>query len=94
MDLMSNVNFTLSSNNKNKLSEFYVDLNEESITATNILDDYASELKVDYLSSAIVPSEAGDGNQEHLAAIRYSKTPLVSWLLGFQSYVLQYLLVS
>ena len=72
MNVMSNRNFTLSSNDKNKLREFYDDVNEELITDTNILEDYASELnsritkqesqsknyKVDYLPSAIIPSKA------------------------------------
>ena len=90
--LLTNMNFTLSSNDKNKLREFYDDVNEELITDTNISENYASELnskitkqesqsknyKVDYLSSAIIPSKAVGRNQEHLAAIRYGNTPLVS----------------
>lgn len=92
MNVMTNMNFTLSSNDKNKPREFYNDVNEELITDTNISEDYASELnskitkqesqsknyKVDYLSSAIIPSKAVGRNQEHLAAIRYGNTPLVS----------------
>ena len=92
MNVMTNMNFTLSSNDKNKLREFYDDVNEELITDTNISENYASELnskitkqesqsknyKVDYLSSAIIPSKAVGRNQEHLAAIRYGNTPLVS----------------
>lgn len=91
MDVVWNMNFALSSNNKNKLREFYIDLIEELITATNTAD-YALELNsrikkqesqtkshnIDQLSSAIIPSKAVDSNQEYLAAIRYNNMSLVS----------------
>ena len=43
MEVISNVNFALSGNNKNQLRESLSDLNEKLTTAINTLDDSALE---------------------------------------------------
>ena len=63
--------------------ESTLDLNEKSITATNILDDSTLEfnLKVrirsKYLVTGVIPAKAVDSEQGYLSAKRYSITSLV-----------------
>ena len=65
---MSNVNFALSSNSKDQLG----DINQKLITAINTLDgstlgDYViTNHYLDYMSTALIPAEAVENNQEHL----------------------------
>ena len=63
MDVILNVNFELSGNNKDQLRDLYHYLNQKVITAINTLD--GSTLKdnlirshqVDYMSSVLIPAE-------------------------------------
>ena len=73
---MSNVNFALSSNNKDQLRDFYNHLNQKVTTAINDVDGYTvgdnvtTSHLVDHMSSALIPPEATKNSQEHLVAIR------------------------
>ena len=68
---MPNVNFALSSNNKDQLRELYNDLIKK-LNGSKLADNLIMSQQVDYLSSALIPAEAAENNQEHLVAIRYS----------------------
>ena len=74
MDVMLNVNFVVSSNNKDQLRDLYICLNQNVITATNFLDgsplrDYLIRSdQVDYMSSVLISSEGVENNDECLAA--------------------------
>ena len=74
MDVMLNVNFVVSSNNKDQLRDLYIYLNQNVITATNFLDgsplgDYLIRSdQVDYMSSALTSTEGVENNDECLAA--------------------------
>ena len=85
MDVVPNVSFALSSNNKDQLRGLCNYLNQKVITAINILDgstlgnNLVTSCQVDYLSSAIIPAEAAEINQEYLIANKVgSTTSLVS----------------
>ena len=79
---MLNVNFALSSNNKDHLRELYNDF-EELITVIDAGDGSAlaynirTSCQVDYLSSAFIPAGAVKNYQEHLVATRYKVTFLI-----------------
>ena len=66
MGVVPNVNFALSSNNKDKLRGLCNYLNQKVITAINTLDgstlgnNLVTSYQVDYLSSALIPAEAVD----------------------------------
>ena len=68
---MSNVNFALSSNSKDQLG----DLNKKLITAINTLDgstlgdDLITSHQVDNTSTALIPPEAVENNQDYLILI-------------------------
>ena len=73
MDVMLNVNFALSSNNKDELRDLYNYLNQKKITVINsyngsMLGDnlIMNHHQVGYMSSVLIPSEAVENNQEHL----------------------------
>ena len=76
MDVMSNVNFALSSNSKDQLRDLYNHLNQKVTTVINNVDGSAlgdniiTSHQVDYMSSALIPAEAVKNSQEHLVAIR------------------------
>ena len=59
MDVMLNVNFALSGNNKDQRKGFYNDLNQNVITAINTLDgstlrdNLITNPQIDYVSSAL-----------------------------------------
>ena len=63
MDIIPNVNFALSTNNKDQLRDLYNYLNQKAITAINNLDgstlgdNLITSHHVDYMSSALIPSE-------------------------------------
>ena len=63
MDVMPNVNFALSTNNKDPLRDLYNYLNQKAITAINNLDgstlgdNLITSHQVDYISSALIRSE-------------------------------------
>ena len=63
MDVMPNVNFALSTNNKDHLRDLYNYLNQKAITAINNLDgstlgdNLITSHQVDCMSSALIPSE-------------------------------------
>ena len=66
---MSNVNFALPSNSKDQFG----DLNKKLITAINTLDGstladdlITSHQVLDYMSTAVIPAEAVENNQDHL----------------------------
>ena len=71
---MLNVNFMLSSNNKDELRDLYNYLNQKTITAINsqngsmLGDNLIMSNQVAYMSSALIPAEAVENNQEHLVA--------------------------
>ena len=73
---MSNVNFALSSNNKDQLRDLYNQLNQKVTTVINNVDGSAlgdnitTSHQVDYMSSVLIPAEAVKNSQEHLVAIR------------------------
>ena len=60
--VMPNVNFTLSSNNKDQLRDLYNYLNQKVITAINTLDsstlgnNLITSHQVDYTPSALIPA--------------------------------------
>ena len=64
MDLMSKVNFALSSNKKDQLIELYNYLNQKGISAINTLDgstlgaNLILSHQVNYMSSVLIPTEA------------------------------------
>ena len=64
MDVISNVNFALSTKNKNQLRDVYNYLNQKVITAINTLDgstlgdNLITCHQVDYMFSAVIPAEA------------------------------------
>ena len=74
MDVMSNVNFALSSKNQDQLRDLHNYLNQKVITAINTLDgstlgdNLIISHQVDYMFSALIPAEAVQNNQEHLVA--------------------------
>ena len=75
---MSNMNFALSSNNKDQLRDLHNYLNQKVTTAINNVDgsmlgDVTSH-QVDYMSSALIPDEAVKNSQEHLVAIRLAES--------------------
>ena len=87
-DAMPDVNFALSGNNKNQLRDFNIYLNEKVITTINSLDGWmlGDNLimchQVDYMPSALIPSEAVENNQEHFVANKLgSIASLVSYSL-------------
>ena len=61
---MSNVNFALSSNNKDQLRDLYNHLNQKVATVINNVDgstlgdNVTTSHQVDYMSSALIPAEA------------------------------------
>ena len=62
MEVMLNVNYALSSKNKDKPGDFYNCLNQKVITPINTLDGSMLEdnlntsHQVDYMSSALIPA--------------------------------------
>ena len=80
---MSNVNYALPSNNKDQLRDLYNYLNQKLRNAINTLDgstlgdNLIASHQVDYISSAFIPAEAVENNQEHLVAIVGSIISLV-----------------
>ena len=70
-DVMSNVNFALSSNSKDQLG----DLNKKLITAISTLDgftlggDLITSHQVDNMSTTLIPTEAVENNQDYLILI-------------------------
>ena len=76
MDVMSNVNFALSSNKKDQLRDLYNQLNQKLTTVINnvdgsaLRDNITTSHQVDYVSSVLIPAEAIKNSQEHLVAIR------------------------
>ena len=74
MDVISNVNFALSTKNKNQLRDVYNYLNQKVITAINTLDgstlgdNLITCHQVDYMFSAVIPAEAVENNHEHFVA--------------------------
>ena len=76
MDVMSNVNFALSSSNKDQIRDLYNYLNQKMMTAINTLDistlgnNLISSHQLDCMSSALVPAEAVQKDQKHFVAKR------------------------
>ena len=72
MDVVLNMNFALSGNNKNHLRDFYNYLNQKVITAINTLDgsklghNLITSHELDYMSLGLISVEAVENNQEHL----------------------------
>ena len=67
---MSNVNFSISSNNKDQLRDLYNYLNQKLITAINNLDgstlgDLIMSLIINYMSLALIPAKAVENDQNH-----------------------------
>ena len=69
------MNFVLSdSNNKDQLKNLYNYLNQKVITAINTYHSFMlgnnliASHQVDYMPSALIPSEAVEDNHKHLAA--------------------------
>ena len=64
MVVMPNVNFALSTNNKDQLRDLYNYLNQKVISAINTLDgstlgaNLIPSHQVDYMFSALIPAEA------------------------------------
>ena len=79
MDVMLNVNFALSGNNKDQRKGFYNDLNQNVITAINTLDgstlrdNLITNPQIDYVSSALISAETVENNQEHLVANKVAR---------------------
>ena len=73
---MSNMNFALSSNNKDQLRDLYNHLNQRVTTAINNIDgstlgdNITRSHQVDYMSSALIPAETVNNFQGYLVAIR------------------------
>ena len=73
---MPNVNFPLSSDNKDQLRDLRNYLNQKVIAAINtengstLGDNLIMSHQVDYISSAVIPAEAVENKQEHLKANR------------------------
>ena len=71
---MPNVNFALSTNNRDQLRDLYNYLNQKVISAINTLDgstlgaNLIPSHQVDYMFSALIPAEAVENKQEHLVA--------------------------
>ena len=71
MDIMSNVNFSISSNNKDQLRDLYNYLNQKLITAINNLDgstlgdSLIMSHQVNYMSLALIPAKAVENDQNH-----------------------------
>ena len=76
MDVMPNVNFALSSSNKDQIRDLYNYLNQKMITAINTLDsstlgnNLISSHQLDCMSSGLVPAEAVQKDQKHFVAKR------------------------
>ena len=70
MDVMSNINFALSSNNKDQLRDLYNHLNQKVATPINNVDgstlgdNITTSHQLDYISSALIPAEAVKNSQE------------------------------
>ena len=68
MDILSNVNFALSSNNKDQIRDLYNYLNQKVITTRNHLDrttladNLIASHQIDYMSSVLIPTEAVENN--------------------------------
>ena len=73
---MSNVNFALSSNNKDQLRYLHNCLNQKVVATIKTLDGSTLEdnlnmsHQVDYISSALIPAETVKNCQEHPVATR------------------------
>ena len=79
---MSDVNFALSGNNKNQLRDFNIYLNINSLDGWMLGDNLIMYHQVDYMPSALIPSEAVENNQEHFVANKLgSIASLVSYSL-------------
>ena len=74
MDMMPNVNFAFSSNNKGHLIDLYNYLNQKVITAINtsdgstLGDNLITSHQVNYMSSTLILTETVENDQEHLVA--------------------------
>ena len=83
MDVMSNVNFALSSKNQDQLRDLHNYLNQKVISAINTLDgstlgdNLIISHQVDYMFSALIPAEAVQNNQEHLVANKVGSITLL-----------------
>ena len=75
MNVMPNVNFVLSSINKDQLKDFYDYLNQKVITTINTWDDSTlgdnliTSHHVDYMSSVLVSVEAVENDQKYLVTV-------------------------
>ena len=83
MDVLPNVKFALSSNNKDQLRHLYNYLNQKVITAINtfdgstLVDNLITRHQVNYMSSALIPAEAVENDQERLAANKVGSITLL-----------------
>ena len=83
MVVMQNLNFALSSKNKDQLRDLYNYLNQKVITAINAVDgstlgdNLITSHQVDYISSAVIPAEALEDNQEHFVANKIGSNTLL-----------------
>ena len=83
MVVMQNLNFALSSKNKDQLRDLYNYLNQKVITAINAVDGFTlgdnliTSHQVDYISSAVIPAEALEDNQEHFVANKIGSNTLL-----------------
>ena len=67
MDLMSNVNLTLSINNKDQLGDLYNYLNQKVITTINNLDGSLLGDNLITSQQALIPADAVENDQESMA---------------------------
>ena len=80
---MANVNIALSTKNKDQLRDLYNYLNQKVITAINAVDgstlgdNLITSHQVDYISSAVIPAEALEDNQEHFVANKIGSNTLL-----------------
>ena len=83
MDVMPNVNFALSSNNKDQLKDLYNYLNQKVITTINTLDsstvgdNLIKSHQAGYMSSVLIPAEAVENSQELLVANKVGSITLL-----------------
>ena len=83
IDVMPNVNFALSSNNKDQLRDLYNYLTQKVMTVINTLDgstfkdNLITSHQVEYMSSVLNPAGAVENEQEHYSNKVGSLTSLV-----------------
>ena len=77
MGVILNVNFALSSNNKDELRDLYNYLNQKVITVMLGDNLIMNHHQVGYMSSVLIPAEAVENNQEHLVANKVGSITLL-----------------